>query len=264
MSKFHATFISMLKEPLKAWLNASVIGRAQQKAIISTHIIPILERVQNHHEIDDTPYGGGAGELMRINIIAPLIEEALCFFSHREREKKRVILMDPAGEPFTQAHAQRLCNYEELIFVSGRYEGIDARVYNFVDEALSLGDFILSGGELAALSIFDASARLIPGVLGNALSLKDESHINGRLESSNYTRPPSYKGFSVPELFQNGNHKYIQEARLKEAVIKTARIRPDLLEDYPLKPYEAVILKEEYNYAYPWEKIWEKIGKKNK
>jgi len=255
--KLHATFLSMVKEPMTAWLNTSIIGRAQRKEVLSTHIISMLEK-RSHHEIDDTPYGGGAGELMRIDIIAPLIEEAIAAHPEIPRAQKRVLLMDPAGEKFTQAHARRLAEFSELIFVCGRFEGIDARVYHYVDEALSLGDFVLSCGELAALSIFDATARLVGGVLGNEKSLECESHMLGRLESSNYTRPAEFEGLRVPEVLKNGNHKHINLARQHESIIKTATLRPDLLEKYPLSLIEKNIIKESKLTSYPWQKSGKK------
>ena len=252
--KLHATFLSMVKEPLSAWLNTSIMGRAQRNEVLSTHIISILEN-RSHHEIDDTPYGGGAGELMRVDIIAPLINQALDKHPEVLRVQKRVILMDPAGEKFTQEHAERLANYSELIFVCGRFEGIDARVYYYVDEALSLGDFVISCGELAALSIFDATARLVSGVLGNEKSLLCESYTAGRLESSNYTRPADFEQHSVPEVLKSGNHKLISRARFEESVIKTSILRPDLLEKYPLSSEEKSILKESKHTTYPWQKL---------
>jgi tRNA (guanine37-N1)-methyltransferase len=251
--KLHATFLSMVKDPLSAWLNTSIMGRAQRNEVLSTSIISILEN-RSHHEVDDTPYGGGAGELMRIDVIAPLINQALEQHPEVSRSQKRVILMDPAGKKFTQEHAQRLANYSELIFVCGRFEGIDARVYYYIDEALSLGDFVISCGELAALSIFDATARLVSGVLGNNKSLECESHIAGRLESSNYTRPADFEGLKVPEVLKNGNHQLISRARQEESLYKTATLRPDLIEKFPLSPHEENILRQSVPTSYPWQK----------
>ncbi len=240
----HATFIAMFQEPITTYLKTSIIKHAIEKNIISTNIISILEHVNNnHHKIDDTPYGGGAGQLIRIDIIEPLIELALKT-SLEQREAKRVILLDPTGITFNQSHALRLSTYEELIFVCARYEGIDARIDNFVDEKISLGDFVMSNGDLSALSIFDAVVRLKPGVLGNSMSLSHESHNSGRLESSNYTRPENYKGLKVPKILQSGNHEEIHNYKIMDALIKTLELRPDLLINNPLSAEEKKLLRQ--------------------
>lgn len=255
MTQFEATFISMAKEPITTWLSSSIVGRAERHGVVRTHIEAMLESVHSHHEVDDTPYGGGPGELIKIDVVAPLIKKALARSPERDRAKKRVLLMDPAGVPFNHRHAQRLSAYEELIFVSGRYEGIDARVHHYVDEALSLGDFVLSSGDCAAIAIFDAIARLKAGVLGNMSSLENESHQSGRLESSNYTRPLVYDGHEVPPVLKGGNHALIEKARNYESLVKTARCRPDLIAAFPLSPQEIALLTSEQDEVdYPWQK----------
>ncbi|HXW60484.1 MAG TPA: tRNA (guanosine(37)-N1)-methyltransferase TrmD [Myxococcota bacterium] len=256
MSKLEATFITMAKEPLTTWLLNSIMGRAEKSGFLCTHVEAILESVLSHHQVDDTPYGGGPGELMKIDVVAPLINKALLRNPARDRKKKRLLLMDPAGTVFNQSHAQRLIAYEELIFVSGRYEGIDARVYHYIDEAISLGDFVLSSGDLAAMAIFDATARLKEGVLGNKDSVLDESHINGRLESSHYTRPADYEGHVVPSVLMSGNHALIKKARAYESLLKTGRLRPDLFAKHPLSPDEIELSEsiEAEDLTYPWQK----------
>jgi tRNA (guanine37-N1)-methyltransferase len=251
MPSLTATFITMFKEPMLAWLNCSLMARAQKNQIVKTEVISVLEHVGfNHHAIDDTPYGGGPGELMKIDVVAPLIKKALSLNPH-ERSQKRVILLDPSGRTFDQNEAKRLSTYKELIFVSGRYEGIDARIYHYVDEALSLGDFVLSSGDMAALTMFDATARMVNGFLGNSESIKSESHFNGRLEASLYTRPKDYEGLSVPKVYQSGDHQAIEKARLKESLIKTRTLRPDLLEKYPTLEKEPDLRPEDY----PWHRL---------
>lgn len=256
MSKLHATFISMAREPFQSWLSHSIIGRAQKKGLVQAETEAILESVHSHHEIDDTPYGGGPGELLKIDVIAPLIKKTLERTS-APRDKKRVLLMDPSGISFEQKVAERLLNYEELIFVSGRYEGIDARIYHYVDEAISLGDFVLSSGDLAALAIFDAIARLHQGVLGNRESIVHESHQKGRLECSHYTRPLVYDGREVPLVLKSGDHKAIEKARLQEGILKTQTLRPDLLMTFPLTEEEKALLLANPDNPYPWQKIYE-------
>lgn len=246
----------MFKEPLSSWLSSSIIGRAERQGIFSTRIESILESVDNnHHLIDDTPYGGGPGQLMKIDVIAPLINKALAHNPKVMRNHKRVVLMDPAARPFTQNDAKRLATYQELIFVCGRYEGIDARIHYYVDEALSLGDFVLSSGDLAAMAMFDATARMLDGVLGNLDSIVQESHCEARLEGSQYTRPASYNGHDVPEVFQQGNHKEIAKWRLAESVYKTKKLRPDLVAHFPLNEDEKKILTTiNCNCTtFPWE-----------
>lgn len=254
-----ATFISMFEEPVLSWLNSSIIARAHKNDIIKTHLESILASVAfNHHAVDDTPYGGGPGELMKINIIAPLIEKALARNPDSERHRKRVLLMDPAGQVFTQTCAKRLSQFDELIFVSGRYEGIDARVHHFVDEAISIGDYVLSSGDVAAMVIFDATVRMIEGVLGNKQSSLTESHAEGRLESSQYTRPPVYQGFAVPPVLQSGNHAEINRARNLESLYRTNLLRPDLIDKFPLTSVEKDMLKlPEKPTSYPWMKSHE-------
>lgn len=250
-----AIFICMFQEPLRSILATSVLARAQEKGIFTSQIISLLERAQSHHIIDDTPYGGGPGELMKISVVAPIINECLNQ-SAQARHKKRVILMDPSGKTFDQDDARRLCMYDELIFVCGRYEGIDARIHHYADEALSVGDFVLSSGDLAAAAMFDATARLVPGVLGNVASLDDESHAHGRLEASSYTRPSEYEGHAVPEVFRRGNHREIAETRKLESLLKTKFLRPDLLERFPLSPEEAKLLSlvAKAPTFYPWRR----------
>lgn len=261
MPKLTAQFITMLEGPIKHWLDASILGRAIEKHILGAHVISILESVDfNPHKIDDTPYGGGPGELLRIDIIVPLITRALAKNQNYSRENKRVILLDPAGKKFNQADAKRLSSYQELIFVCGRYEGIDARVHHYVDEAISVGDFVLSSGDLAAMTIFDATARMVDGVLGNFESIEQESHMNGRLESSHYTRPKDYQDFLVPDILQSGNHQQIKNARELESILKTKLLRPDLLQDNPVSSEEKKLLEKinKKNNSYPWQTCLEK------
>jgi tRNA (guanine37-N1)-methyltransferase len=257
MPKLTATFIAMFNEPINSWLNTSIIARAQKNNVLSLRIASILESVAyNHHAVDDTPYGGGPGELMKIDIIVPLIKRALEFHGQTDRVKQRVILMDPAGVVFTQKDAERLALYEELVFVCGRYEGIDARIHHYVDEALSVGDFILSSGDLAAMAICDATVRMVDGVLGNKISSALESHSHGRLEASHYTRPAVYDGREVPSVFKNGHHQEIEEFRMQESAYKTSLLRPDLLTAFPLSSEEKILLAAigHPSHEFPWEK----------
>lgn len=260
MPKLTATFIAMFNEPITAWLGSSIIARAQHLKIFSATVESILASVSHdHHAIDDTPYGGGAGELMKINIIAPLIERALAKRPQIEREKKRVVLMDPAGARFCQQDAQRLATYDELILICGRYEGIDARIHHYVDEALSIGDFVLSSGDIAAMAICDATIRMVAGVLHNPMSIAHESHMHGRLEGSHFTRPNIFDGHVVPAVLQSGDHKAIERWRTMEAVYRTQKQRPDLFETFPLSPEEHELLAkgEHHRFDFPWIKHYD-------
>ncbi len=262
MQRLTATFIAMFTQPIEAWLNSSIIARAARSGIFSARIDSILAAVNNnHHAVDDTPYGGGAGELMKIDVIAPLIDSALKANPEVERKRKRVILMDPAGASFDQHHARRLAQYDEIIFVCGRYEGIDARIHHYIDEALSIGDFVLSNGDLAAMTICDAVLRMVPGVLHNPISIECESHMQGRLEASHYTRPKIYDGHEVPLVLQSGDHQAIANFRAAEAAHKTKTLRPDLLVPNPLSEHEKKLLSAMPTRAeraqFPWIKYHE-------
>ncbi len=245
----------MFDEPITAWLNSSIIARAERLQIFSPKVVSILNSVKNHHAVDDTPYGGGAGELMRIDVIAPLIDKALARNATIPRQRKRVILMDPAGIVFDQTDAQRLATYDELVFVCGRYEGIDARIHHYIDEALSIGDFVLSSGDLAAMAICDATLRMVPGVLHNPLSIESESHMHKRLEASHYTRPKIYDGREVPEVLQCGDHQAIASFRAMEVAYKTKQLRPDLVTSVPLSAEELELLaRMPTGLTFPWMK----------
>jgi tRNA (guanine37-N1)-methyltransferase len=257
MRTLQATFISMFDEPISTWLETSLLGRAQKNRIIQCHVKSVLKALSfDHHAADDTPYGGGPGELLKIDVLEPLIKNALARYPDIPRTQKRVLLMDPAGTVFNQAQAKLLASYEELIFVCGRYEGFDARIYHYIDDAISLGDFVLSSGDLAAMAIFDATVRHIDGFLGNQDSPVYESHQGGRLEGSLYTRPKSYDGHDVPEVFCKGNHGAISKARDLESLVKTKILRPDLIQKYPLTKDELALLEVhvETPKKYPWMK----------
>jgi len=202
-----------------------MIGRAQADGRIEVNIHDLRDWAEGKHkQVDDTPYGGGAGMVMRVDVVDRGIQAVSGSGAH-------VILMDPAGKPFTQADAQRLAGMEQLVLVCGHYEGIDGRVRDhLVDEAFSIGDFVLTGGELPAMVITDAVARLLPGVLGNEDSAITESFSDGLLEAPQYTRPREYRGWAVPEVLLNGHHGKITAWRTEQSRTLTERVRPDLLD----------------------------------
>jgi len=206
-------------------LSESIIGRSREQGLIEVCLHDIRTHgLGRHRSVDDTPYGGGSGMVMRVDVVEASIEAV-------RRPDSHVLLMDPAGIPFDQAMARDLANRPHLVLVCGHYEGVDARVSeHLVDQAISIGDFVLTGGELAAMVLVDAVARLLPGVLGNSESLADESFNHGRLEAPCYTRPREHRGWEVPEVLLSGHHGRIAEWREEMALDRTARTRPELLD----------------------------------
>lgn len=182
-----------------------------------------------HNQVDDYPYGGGQGMVLKPEPVFSAIE------SLEVSDQTRIILMCPQGARFDQAKAEELAHAEHLIFICGHYEGYDERIRTeLVTDEISLGDFVLTGGELAAMTMTDAIVRLIPDVLGNEVSHEDDSFSSGLLEHPQYTRPADFKGMQVPDVLLSGNHKLIEEWRHQESLKRTFERRPDLLESYPL------------------------------
>jgi tRNA (guanine37-N1)-methyltransferase len=225
------TILTLFPEMLSSVLDASILGRARRDGHLAVDAVDLRDFSTNKHRtVDDTPAGGGAGMLLRVDVIAGALRHVVA----ASAVKPRTILVDVRGKSFTQADARRLAGHEHLAIVCGRYEGVDARAAELVDEVLALGDYVLTGGELAALTITDAVARLLPGVLGNVESSVHESHSapeqgGGLLEHRQYTRPVRYGGRAIPPVLLSGNHKDIARARRKDAIVVTARHRPDLL-----------------------------------
>jgi tRNA (guanine37-N1)-methyltransferase len=203
-------------------LSCSILGRAAQDGAIEVGVHDIRDHgLGRHRSVDDTPFGGGAGMVMKVDVVAASIESV-------RRPDSRVILLSAAGKPFDQAAARRLAACPHLVLVCGHYEGVDARVESIVDEELSLGDFVLTGGEIAAIAVVDAVARLVPGVLGNEASPADESFTAGLLEYPQYTRPREWRGLAVPEVLLSGNHARIEQWRREQSEDRTRERRPDL------------------------------------
>ena len=205
----------------------SIIGRACEEGLLDIRVHDLRDYTLNkHRKVDDTPFGGGVGMIMNVEPI-DLALKAI----KTEVPKARTILLSPSGRPFNQEKANELSEKESLILICGRYEGIDERVrLHFADEEISIGDYILTGGEIPAMVLVEAVSRLIPGVLGDSESILEESFSEGILEYPQYTRPREYKGFKVPEVLVSGDPKKIREWQKAEALKKTASVRPDLLE----------------------------------
>jgi tRNA (guanine37-N1)-methyltransferase len=211
---------------VRAPLGGSMIGRAAEAGTIAIGVHDIRDFAGNKHRtIDDAPFGGGPGMVLRVDVVAAALAAV-------RRPESRVLLMTAAGEPFAQAAARRLAGLPHLVLVCGHYEGIDARIEALVDEQVSLGDFVLTGGELAAAAVVDAVARLVPGVLGNSASPAEESFAEGLLEYPQYTRPRSWNGAEVPEVLLSGNHARIAAWRRAQAEARTRDRRPDLWARY--------------------------------
>lgn len=218
--------LTLHPEMVRAPLTGSVIGRAITAGTLELGIHDIREHgLGRHRSVDDTPYGGGAGMVMRVDVVAAALAAV-------RTPESRVVLMSAAGRRFDQDHARRLSALPHLVLVCGHYEGVDARVEALVDEELSLGDFVLTGGEIAAIAIVDAVARLVLGVLGNAASSADESFTTELLEYPQYTRPRTYEGHEIPEILVSGHHERILRWRENQARRRTRDRRPDLWERY--------------------------------
>lgn len=232
--------LTLFPEVITNYLNHSIMKRAIENGHLTVNVINFRDYAQNKHQsVDDTPYGGGAGMLISIEPIYHALEAI------DKSAKTKVILTTPTGTPFNQRVAERLKDEEHLVLICGHYEGIDYRVNQFlVDEEISIGDYVLTGGELPALVILDSVARLLPNVLGRAESHQEDSFSTRLLEYPQYTRPADFKGMKVPEVLQSGNHKLIEIYRKKEALRMTYLKRPDLLADYPLSEQEKKLLAE--------------------
>ena len=215
-------------------MSLSIMGRAAKKGALQFQAHDLRDWTHDRHRsTDDEPYGGGQGLLMT----CPPVFEALDELS-ASGPKPTVIFFTPTGEPFTQAAAQELAEHERLLMVCGRYEGFDERVYTLADKCYSLGDYVLTGGELPAMVVTDAVVRLLPGVLGDDASAVDESFAGSLLEYPQYTRPASYRGMDVPEVLLSGDHGKVGAWRREQSVIRTAQMRPDLLAQAELSAAE--------------------------
>ncbi len=213
-------------------LGESIIGKAREKDLLTINVHNFRDYSDNkHHTVDDYPYGGGAGMLLKVQ---PIFDNLKAIEAENPGQKKRVILLDPAGKPFDQKLAEEFAKEEQLVFICGHYEGYDERIRDLVTDEVSLGDYVLTGGELGAMVMIDATVRLLPEVLGNDTSAQTDSYSTGLLEHPQYTRPADFNGQKVPEVLLNGNHKLIEAWRLKESLRRTYTRRPDLLENFPL------------------------------
>jgi tRNA (guanine37-N1)-methyltransferase len=224
MAAFSAEILTLFPRMITGYAVESILGKASEKGLLSIVATDIRDFAPGKHRVtDDAPYGGGAGMVMKAEPLIGAIEAAKA-----RLPDAKVILLSPRGKTFDQQKARSIATQGSVILVCGRYEGVDERALSVIDEELSLGDFVLTGGELGALIVVDAVARLIPGVLGNAESAQTESFESGLLEHPHYTRPPEFRGLPVPEVLQGGDHARIARWRRWHALQLTKARRPDL------------------------------------
>jgi tRNA (guanine37-N1)-methyltransferase len=228
--------LTIFPEAFDSFLSTGLLKKAVEKNILDVERINIRDYTHDpHRSVDDTPYGGGAGMLMKVEPVVEALESA---------GPGRRVILTPRGRPFTQADARKLADGDSMILVCGRYEGFDERVYAFVDMEVSLGDFVLHGGEVAAMAVIESVVRLHPGFMGNEASLFEESHAAGLLEYPQYTRPPSFRDLDVPEVLVSGNHEKIRRWRRGRALAITRARRPDLFVRLELDEADLELLEE--------------------
>jgi tRNA (guanine37-N1)-methyltransferase len=232
--------LTLFPEMFRSPLEGSIIGKAREAGLITVNLFNIRDYAEGKHRVtDDYPYGGGKGMIMKPEPIIRGIEAI-----QAGNQEARVILMTPQGYLLRQGVVKRLAQHSHLVLICGRYEGVDERVRDVVDEEISIGDYVLTGGELAALVVIDAVSRLMPGVLGDEGASENDSFAQGLLEYPQYTRPGDFSGREVPEVLLSGNHQVIEQWRRQEALRRTWERRPDLLAEAGLSEEDHKILDE--------------------
>lgn len=223
---------TLLPEVFPPYLESSILQRGRQRGLIDVRVHDIRAYTHDkHHTTDDTPYGGGGGMVMKPEPVFEAVESVLGPRVRSQPALVPIILLTPQGRVFDQRVAEELSRYERIALLCGRYEGVDERVReHLVTDEISIGDYVLTGGELPALILIDAVSRLIPGVLGDPEGAADDSHSMGLLEYPHYTRPPEFRGWKVPEVLLSGDHSKIEKWRREQALLRTFRKRPDILE----------------------------------
>ena len=217
------SILTLFPDMFNGFISDSIIKRAQDKGLLEINLVNIRDFSKlNNKQVDDTPYGGGAGMVMMVEPVVDAIRSV-------KTDKSKVILMTPSGEVYKQSIAFELAKCEDLIIICGHYEGIDERILNYVDMEISIGDYVLTGGEIPACVLLDSITRLIPGVITEE-SFINESHTDGILDYPTYTKPREFEGLEVPEVLYSGDHKKIAEWRKQAALDKTKKNRPDLLD----------------------------------
>lgn len=249
----HIALVSLFPEMFDAVSQYGITGRAVEQGLVTlSHSNPRDFTADVHRTVDDRPYGGGPGMLMKVDPLAQAIAASreaagagLETAGAGVEKAVRVIYLSPQGARFDHSKAQELAQSKALVLVAGRYEGVDERLIEAeIDEELSIGDYVLSGGELPAMVVVDAVSRQLPGVLGHADSAQEDSYVNGLLDCPHYTRPESFAGVDVPEVLLSGNHEKIRRWRLQQALGRTHERRPDLLQGRAMTPEEVSLLAE--------------------
>ncbi|MCK8816557.1 tRNA (guanosine(37)-N1)-methyltransferase TrmD [Natroniella sulfidigena] len=232
--------LTLFPEMFESILGTSMLAKAKEQELLSVDLIDIRDYTQNkHRQVDDYPYGGGAGMLLKPEPIFRAVDDL------DYSKQTPIIFLTPQGETFNQAKAKELANYEELTLLCGHYEGVDQRVREeLITDEISIGDYVLTGGELPAMVLIDAVARLIPGVLGSQESAVEDSFYQGLLDYPHYTRPRDYKGLEVPQVLLSGDHGRIEQWRRKKALENTLHKRPDLLKQADLSEQDQKLLAE--------------------
>jgi len=227
---------TLLPEVFPPYLESSILKRAAQRGLINVRVHNIRDYTHDkHHVTDDTPYGGGGGMVMKPEPVFEAVESVLGLVSSPSQpsldSKLPIVLLTPQGRVFDQHIAEELSAHERIALLCGRYEGVDERIReHLVTDEISIGDYVLTGGELPAMMIIDAVSRLIPGVLGDPTGAEDDSHSMGLLEYPHYTKPPEYRGWKVPEILLSGDHGRVEKWRREQALTRTFSKRPDMLE----------------------------------
>lgn len=231
------TILTLFPEMFENFLNTSIVGRSLQRGLAQVEFVQIRDFAPgNYKHVDDTPFGGGSGMVMKCQPVLDALDSV-------RTENSWVMLTSPAGTPYTQAKARELSKKDHLIILCGHYEGMDARINDHVDELVSIGDYVLTGGELASMVIMDSVIRLLKGAITEG-STDEESHENGLLEYPQYTHPADYNGETVPEILLSGNHAKIREWRILQSLRLTKEKRPDLYEKHEFTEEEKKILKK--------------------
>ena len=245
MAKIYFDIITLFPQFFSGPLQTSLLAKSQEKGITKINLHDLRNfGIGKHKQVDDRPFGGGPGMVLRVDVLKKALDTTKkASIQVEEETKPYVILLDPSGGKFDQGKAVRLSRKRRILFICGHYEGVDERFKQYVDEEISIGDYILNGGEVAALVLIESVARLIPGFLGKAASTESESFApsiqNGKnvrlLDYPSYTRPENYEGEEVPKILLSGNHKEIEQWRKSKAIEKTKKVRPDLINIYTSK-----------------------------
>jgi len=242
----HIDVLSIFPEMFEVPLNTGIVRRAREAGLVSIAAHDLRDwTTDKHRSVDDAPYGGGAGMVMRPEPWFAAVESLRGASLREQQAAGRAVLLTPQGRPFSQVVAQELAQEPRLILMAARYEGIDERVRDhLVDDEISIGDYVLSGGEIPAMVVVDAVVRLLPGALGSAASLREESHQGGLLEYPHYTRPPDFRGWGIPDVLLSGNHAQIDAWRRVQRLHRTSDRRPDLIADADLTAKERKFLAD--------------------